>query len=89
MTEKRKSFIDRLEEDGEEFGSGFAFASNKACQTCAFAHGEYGNPPKVCNPGKCYCQIYEPDDLGHKPGEVAFHGAPCEYAAKLPSEAAE
>jgi hypothetical protein len=76
MAEKIKSFIDRLEEDGEEFGAGFAFATNKACQTCLFAHGE---PPWADSPDKGNCMIYEPDDLGDKPTDVLFHGAPCEY----------
>ena len=86
MTEKRKSFIDRLEEDGEEFGSGFAFAANKACQTYMLARGK---PPWADSPDKGYCQIYERDAGESKPMPVAFDGAPCEYAAKLPSEAAE
>jgi hypothetical protein len=71
-----KSFIDRLKEDGEEFGSGFAFATNKACQTCMFAHGE---PPLADFPDKSYCQIYEPDGLVDNPSDGAFDGAPCEY----------
>jgi hypothetical protein len=82
MAEKIKSFIDRLEEDGEKFGSGFAFATNKACQTCLFAHGEYGNPPKSYTPRKCYCQIYDYDEGEDKPRAIAYDGAPCEYYEK-------
>jgi hypothetical protein len=76
MAEKQKSFIDRLKEDGEEFGSGFAFATNKACQTCMFAHGE---PPWADTPLKGNCLIYERDAGENKPADVSFHGAPCEY----------
>jgi hypothetical protein len=76
MAEKIKSFTDRLKEDGEEFGSGFAFATNKACQTCLLAHGE---PPWADSPGKSYCQIYERETGEDKPRSIAYDGAPCEY----------
>jgi hypothetical protein len=76
VAEKQKSFIGRLQEDGEEFGAGFAFATNKACQTCMLAHGE---PPWADSPDKSYCQIYERDAGKSKPVDVEYKGAPCEY----------
>jgi hypothetical protein len=70
-----KSFLDRIKDEVVVM----SFATNKACQTCMFAHSEYGNPSKAYTPQKCNCQIYERDDLGDKPDDVAFEGASCEY----------
>jgi hypothetical protein len=78
-----KSFIDRLEDDGEEFAVGFKFASCKVCQTCMFKLKD--GLSHIYLDGKdhgyqnSHCQIYEADDLGNKPHEVAFDGASCEY----------
>ncbi|MDR0539018.1 MAG: hypothetical protein LBG74_00725 [Spirochaetaceae bacterium] len=79
--EKQKTFIDRLEEDGEEFGAGFVFADCKVCETCMFRYKE--TPPYLYGDGKDHayengnCQIYE-GDIGDKPYEVMFKGAECE-----------
>jgi hypothetical protein len=75
------SFIDRDREQGS--GSMVSvFASNQACQTCLFARGEpsWDVPDGYeLTPDKCNCQIYEPDDLGDKPVDIAFDGADCEF----------
>jgi hypothetical protein len=75
------SFLERIKDEVIEP----VFASNKACRTCIFAHGDpsWKVPEgyKIA-PDKCYCQIYEPDDLGEKPDDVAFHGADCEFYEK-------
>lgn len=76
-----KTFIDRMGE--EPFGIGFA--TNKACQTCLFAHGKAPWRPAglEITPDICYCLVYEPDDSNGKPHDVEFHGAPCEWYEKM------
>ena len=81
-----------MKEDGEDFGGMIAFDSNEACQTCLFAHSEPFDSAKAkawnvpvgwqITPDKCNCQIYEPDDLGDKPRDIAEDGAECEYYEK-------
>lgn len=82
---KTRAFVERMESENH----GLMFATNKACQTCMFAHGDvnWNGNKLVLNPGKCFCQMYEPDDSNGKPQDVAFDGAPCEwYERELPSQ---
>ena len=74
------SFVDRIENER----MGLAFATNKACQTCAFAHGEvdWNGKELELDPDKCFCLVYEPDDSDGKPHDVAFDGAKCQFYAK-------
>jgi|TergutMp193P3_1026864.scaffolds.fasta_scaffold433652_1 hypothetical protein len=71
------SFLDRIKD--EAFVP--AFATNEACSSCLFARGNAPWLPdnREITPDMCHCQIYEPDDLGMKPTDVAYHGAECEY----------
>jgi hypothetical protein len=76
-----KSFLDRINEEVIVP----VFAANEACRTCMFAHGEASwDAPEgyTITPDKCNCLIYDPDGLGDKPNDVAFHGAECEYYEK-------
>lgn len=77
--ERTQALLDRMDEQNY----GIAFATNKACQTCAFAHGEVDWDGRVLelDPGKCFCLIYEPDDSNGKPHDVAFDGAKCLFYA--------
>lgn len=62
----------------DEQNYGIVFATNKACQTCEFAHGEAEwSPTGQITPDMCHCLIYEPGDFGLKPRDVAYKGAPC------------
>ncbi|GHV23286.1 hypothetical protein FACS189494_11160 [Spirochaetia bacterium] len=70
-----KSFLDRIE---DEVLVGVP-ASNRACQTCMFAHGK---APWADTPMKGNCMIYERDAGEDKPAEVCFDGADCEYYEK-------
>ena len=70
-----KSFLDRIKDENHLFVS----ASNKACQSCTFAHGE---APWADTPMKACCMIYERDAGESKPTEVSYDGADCEYYEK-------
>jgi len=75
-----KSFLDRRE--GETMLG--VFATNEACQTCFFAHGE---APWADTPMKDFCMIYEKADGVGKPDDVAMHGAECDYYEPEEAEA--
>lgn len=74
------TFVDRIENER----MGIALATNRACQTCAFAHGEvdWNGRMLELDPDKCFCLVYEPDDSDGKPEDVAFNGANCEFYAR-------
>lgn len=87
MTDKERTqaLLDRMEEQCY----GMVMATNKACQTCLMARGraDWLPPGQEIRPDLCHCKIYEPDDGGLKPFDVAFKGAPCEwYERELPSQ---
>jgi hypothetical protein len=76
------SFIDRDRLQGGGGSIVSEFASNRACQTCMFARGEpsWDVPDGYeLTPDKCFCLMYDPDDLGMKPNDIAFGGADCEF----------
>ena len=52
-------------------------ANPKACETCAFSHGE---APWADEPIKGCCEMFEYPDT--KPDTVYFDGAECEYYEK-------
>ena len=82
-----KSFVERVADEVLTFD----WATNKACQTCLFAHGEviwFGEPLKL-EPDKCFCLVYNPDESNGKPKRIAFDGAPCKYYEKDDSAPAQ
>jgi hypothetical protein len=66
------SFLDRIKDEVLVP----VFATNKACKTCIFAHGE---APWADSPLKNYCMMYEREDGQGKPDDVSYEGADCEY----------
>lgn len=51
----------------------------KWCMSCRFSHGK---PPFEDSPLKSYCMIYSRENHEHKPPEVYYEGAECEYYTK-------
>lgn len=59
-----------------DFHIGCTVATAKACQHCAFAHGD---SPFEDGPCKSNCQVYATKNGIDKPNAILFDGAPCKY----------
>jgi hypothetical protein len=59
-----------------EFNMSCNWATAKACQNCAFAHGD---SPFENAPNKANCEVYTRENGINKPNAILFDGAPCKY----------